>query len=239
MNITDEMLKQAAAEAMDAMMKALPEPEECQHEFSPEFERKMQKLIRKARHYTAHKIMNRVACILLVIALAGSSVLVVNVEARKAFFGWFENRFEEFYHYFFAGQEDQNKTDDSQEQEQLKTYSLGWLPDGYSFMTSFNMKNGKTMVYSKDTREMIQFSYINGVSDISKASSLFFGEGEYERKRVSVKDHVAEIYFAKDEKNSNVIVWADIERNVMYAVFAHLDELDLVKMAENSGASNE
>lgn len=34
MKLTDEMLRQAAAEAMDAVTKSLPEPEECDHEFS-------------------------------------------------------------------------------------------------------------------------------------------------------------------------------------------------------------
>lgn len=41
MKLTDEMLGQAAAEAMDSLMRSLPDPKDCHHEFSPEFERKM------------------------------------------------------------------------------------------------------------------------------------------------------------------------------------------------------
>lgn len=45
MKITDEMLAKAAGELMAAMMKSLPAPEDCHHEFSPEFEEKMAALL--------------------------------------------------------------------------------------------------------------------------------------------------------------------------------------------------
>ena len=42
--ITDEMLRQAAHEVNEAMLASLPKPEECQHEFSPDFNRKMHEI---------------------------------------------------------------------------------------------------------------------------------------------------------------------------------------------------
>ena len=53
--ITDEMLAQAAAELADAINESLPDPSECNHQFSPRFERKMKRLI----HGTNHPIMYR------------------------------------------------------------------------------------------------------------------------------------------------------------------------------------
>ena len=39
---TEEMLKQAAEKAAEAICESLPEPEQCQHQFSERFEQKMQ-----------------------------------------------------------------------------------------------------------------------------------------------------------------------------------------------------
>ena len=41
--ISEEMLKKAAAEADQAIRDSLPAPAECEHEFSPSFQRKMRR----------------------------------------------------------------------------------------------------------------------------------------------------------------------------------------------------
>ena len=43
--LSEELLKQAAEELALAMNESLPKPEECQHQFSEEFERKMRLLL--------------------------------------------------------------------------------------------------------------------------------------------------------------------------------------------------
>lgn len=42
---SEELMKQAAEELALAMNESLPKPEECQYQFSEEFERKMQLLL--------------------------------------------------------------------------------------------------------------------------------------------------------------------------------------------------
>ena len=44
--LTEELLQQAAAELATALNDSLSPPDECQHKFSDDFERKMQSLIR-------------------------------------------------------------------------------------------------------------------------------------------------------------------------------------------------
>ena len=44
--LSDEVLRQAAAELATALNDSLPPPKECQHKFSDAFEEKMQSLIR-------------------------------------------------------------------------------------------------------------------------------------------------------------------------------------------------
>ena len=43
--LSEELLKQAAEEFALAMNESLPKPEQCHHQFSEEFERKMQYLL--------------------------------------------------------------------------------------------------------------------------------------------------------------------------------------------------
>ena len=43
--LSEELLKQAAQELALAMTDSLPKPEQCQHQFSEEFERKIQLLL--------------------------------------------------------------------------------------------------------------------------------------------------------------------------------------------------
>ena len=43
--LSKEILKQAAEELSLALNESLPEPEQCQHQFSEEFESKMQRLL--------------------------------------------------------------------------------------------------------------------------------------------------------------------------------------------------
>ena len=43
--LSEELLKQATEEFALAMNESLPKTEQCQHQFSEEFERKMQRLL--------------------------------------------------------------------------------------------------------------------------------------------------------------------------------------------------
>lgn len=43
--LSEELLKQAAEELALALVESLPEPEQCQHQFSEDFERKLQLLL--------------------------------------------------------------------------------------------------------------------------------------------------------------------------------------------------
>ena len=76
--ITDEMLRIAATEANQAICDSLPRPEECDHQFSPRFERKMRRVIRRGRHPVAYKYLRRAACLLVAVTLFGASWLTVD-----------------------------------------------------------------------------------------------------------------------------------------------------------------
>ena len=71
--IPEERLREAAQEAGRIIANRYPDPEACQHTFSPEFEAKMERLLRRAarreRLVLAQRVARRVACLLLVLLL--------------------------------------------------------------------------------------------------------------------------------------------------------------------------
>ena len=48
--ISDERLREAARQAEKNLLASLPEPKDCEATFSPEFKRKMKKLVRRTNH---------------------------------------------------------------------------------------------------------------------------------------------------------------------------------------------
>ena len=98
--ISDAALTEAAFAVDEAILNTLPKPGECDHVFSPAFERKMRKLIRKANHPVAYKVLNRAACALLALVLSASLLLTFHPKARAAVVDWIKEKVEDFYHYF-------------------------------------------------------------------------------------------------------------------------------------------
>ena len=96
--ISEERLRQAAGTAAMAIADSLPAPEECQHGFSPGFERRMRKVLRRGNHPSVYRGLRRAACFLLALLLSGSVWLTVDTEARDIVFGWISERVEGAYH---------------------------------------------------------------------------------------------------------------------------------------------
>ncbi len=55
--LSEELLKRAAEELALALNESLPKPEQCQHQFSEEFERKMQLLLSSVPHNTQVEVV--------------------------------------------------------------------------------------------------------------------------------------------------------------------------------------
>ena len=100
----DELARQimldAARQEYGSLMEELPE-----HDFSPEFERKMRKLVCRANHPTWYRVVQTAACLILTAVLSGCAVLAISPEAREVFSGWVREVYETSFIYRFAGAE--------------------------------------------------------------------------------------------------------------------------------------
>ena len=149
MYLTDEMLAQAAKNVGETMLASLPDPEEYYHEFLPDFEQRMERLIRrteKKRHI--HQCLLRVAAAVLALVVGLSAWMAVDTKARAAVVEWIRTIYEDSIVYeFFHPSADRNEV----------SYRLGWVPDGYTLVQKVG-EGIYTAVYQKNT-EVIYFSF--------------------------------------------------------------------------------
>ena len=152
--ISEEMIKNAATEADQAIRDSLPAPAKCEHKFSPLFQRKMCRSFRMVKHPVIYKLPRYAACFVLAAALASGTWLTA--EARTAFFAWMREQYEAFVEYRFTGEA-------SQENDSAD-YELTWLPEGFSLQKEQNLDGGTYLTYTDDSGQRIIFSCLKGCS---------------------------------------------------------------------------
>ena len=212
--ISKEMLKKAAAEADQAIRDSLPAPAECEHQFSPSFQRKMRRTFRKAKHPVIYKLPKYAACFVLAVALASGTWLTVDAEARAAFFAWVREQYESFVEYGFIGEPPQKSN--------VVEYDLTWLPGEFH------------LIDADDSGQRITFSYSHG----DNATSLFVASDYTEVKSVQVGNIKADFYQAGEEASANVLVWLSEEDTFCFCIMADLSEDTMIKLAENVKKNN-
>lgn len=219
--ITEEMLRIAAAEADQAIRDSLPHPADCDHQFSPRFERKMKRVIRRGRHPVAYKFLHRAACLLVVVTLVGASWLTVDAEARGAFFAWVRQQYENFVEYRFEGL--------APDEEMTTNIAPTWLPEGYEETKAQSAGGTSTKTYSNRDGQAIHFMYSAGAD----ATSLFVVSDNMTAVKVIVGTQEADFYQDADPENANVLVWHSESGDILFCISAPLPRDEIIKIAES------
>ena len=219
--ISDERLREAARKVEESMLASLPEPEECEATFSPEFERKMKKLIRRTDHPIRHRIIKAVACFLLVVLVGGGSVLTFSVEARAAFIGWMRETYESWFVYRYVGA-------DNKSTEGTLFYPT-WLPDGYYEKTSTDSDNRVRIVYENSEGDILTFFCTRNKDSVN----LYFEQDKTDMETVLIGNIYADLYLDKRENESNTLIWDDAENGLFFWISAHCGREELIMIAES------
>lgn len=215
--ITEDMLQAAAHEADKALQDSLFDLAKSEHIFSKRFERKIRKLIRRARHPVATVVFRRAVCVCQIVILIFGVWLLADAEARTAFLNWTHRQYESFYEY--RANDSANKTD----------YSLSWLPDGYTLSYTRELSGNTVQVYEKEDGLRIYFSY----STEADSSSLFVESDYVLCQTVELGDVKADFYRAKTENVSNVLIWTSPDGSTLFSISAFLEQDQLVQIAKN------
>ena len=122
-NLARRLLLDAARLEYGDLMEELPE-----QDFSPQFEKKMRKLVRRGNHPIRYRVAQIAACLLLAALLSGCTVLAISPEAREAFLGWVRTfntpkEFPPYYSYTYSG-------DGEAQLPEGVAYRPTWVPEG-------------------------------------------------------------------------------------------------------------
>lgn len=215
----DDLFRQVLLDAVlqeeSDLMKELPD-----HDFSPDFNRKMKKLLHRADHPIRYRVLQTVACFLVAIVLLGGSVLTFSAEARDAFMSWVREMYETWFVYRYTG-EAQPTVDDM-------VYLPTWIPEGYEKTVSPEVGIYVRTQYENSAKDLLTFSYVKGTETTSLNVQW---EGAIVRQ-TSVGHLSADLYLNPND-GPNILVWTDLKRDVAFWITAPLTEKELVRVAES------
>jgi hypothetical protein len=221
--ITDQMLHDAAAMLWHkkvAEEEANLEP----HEFSPEFEAKMQALLRgdktqenkeqetKGRKVKSLRSHRRFWVTAAMIVIALFTWLAFDAKARAAVADWFESVIEGVFHYGFNG---------SAVGEEFPTYRLGWYPEGgwveeenvipermYDVFINYEGKDAVTLTYGK-----YDSGTVFGIDPLGQ---------EMTKTIIKVKGQEIEEYYTPHTDDYNY-VWMNEEEHLYFMIWSTFD----------------
>lgn len=216
----EEILSKAAARAAELLSDALPKPEDCGHEFSPRFRRRMQRLMFRQQHPILMHGLQSAAAVLLTITVLFGSLLAVSTKAREFVSGWVKTRIETIYHFYYEGDAAQTASTE---------YILGWIPDGYTLIDIFELPSEKWYTYANEgSNWTLTFLY----SADSSGADIYILNADCTQKEVTVNGLPAALYIPSND-DSPAIIWEDREKGMFFLITAHVSEDVLIKMAEN------
>lgn len=220
--ITEDMLRKAAERACDEFTAQLEEGYDPQHphEFSPEFQSRVEQLAHRTAHPFPHKVLKRVAAVFLAVLLGSSAWLATDTEARSAFIGWVTEVGEHSYIFHFEGENAYEPAE----------YRLGYVPGDYSVSeTDYDEQNGGSILYKNDADFYLLFDYLFA-SEGSGAG--LYSETDAAKIPVEVNGMKGTYIQESDDTKSNAIFWFD-EQGTMFTIIGHFDKDELLRIAES------
>lgn len=220
MNITEDMLRNAAAEVREAMLDSLSKQEDMEHVFSRRFERKMNRLIQKQKG--GHQTLQRIAAVFLALLLGGGIWLTVDADASAAFRKWVQSVYENSIVYrFFNG---------NGELPPLEQYRLAWVPEGYKENDAVISDSYTLIAYSSVEGEKLYLYYTSLDEQTQIEATL---DEMMEPVEVTVDSMRGMFYQSKTPARFNELFWFDHRHNVAFQLSSSLEKSVMLHIAEN------
>ncbi|MCI8329032.1 MAG: DUF4367 domain-containing protein [Oscillibacter sp.] len=216
MNITDELLSQAAPEAAERWLSTLPGREDCEHEFSLTFQAAMEPLLSRRRRRWK-------SLVLLAAVVAALGTLLVSAGAERR-----EN------YYVYADQQDGCVTyvvrprEDALEQEPHRLY-MSWIPEGFvpDMVSTSSTPSGFLTRYVHRTDEE-RWIYLYQFYR-EETGGLLFGDYAVENLRVGGEEA---LLLSESGSGLLQLVWSS-GFNCYSLSCSGLEKKDVLRIAEN------
>ncbi len=216
-------LKEAAALVRNAMLESLPEPEQCKHSFSAEFQEKTDQLQQAEEKRTRrNQFVKRSIAAVLAIVIGLTMLLTLNAEVRAAVTSWSKETFGGKSTYWFHGEKE----------AALPVFEPAWIPDGYEIVYDERNVNSHVMLYQggDDPKDGFTFDYGFMRSD-SPLTVDTYGEDFYVEK-VELNGNFGELYASSDPEESHALAWIDETNGVVFTITSYLDPNVILHIAE-------
>lgn len=214
MNITDEMLFRAAPEAAERWLSALPEREDCGHDFSLTFEAAMEPLLRRRRR--RWKTLALLAAVLA--ALTGLLALGVSAGRPDDYRVYVAQ--EEGYVAYRAVPKEGGSTQD------FHQLTPQWVPEGFVQTDADLRKSSGSLRYCRG--EGPEFLYFTQQQGVEYTGTMM---GSYHLENVRVNGEEA-VFFSDLDSSSAYLLWTQ-GPNVLFVSSGGLEKTDLIRFAEN------
>jgi len=219
-SFTDEDLRIAAGITRQRMLDSLPAPEDCRYDASAELKEKINQIIIKDRRRAAiRKIRNQAAMIALCILFGISAWLVVDTEARAAFFLWVHEVYEDSVVYHFFGE---------RESEEIPRYEIAALPQGYAETMRFEESFMHTVFYeSADDTIILTYQIVD------ESTEMAFVNSDLVHETVALTKYTADFYVPNDLSKTNELVWVDEESLLIFCISSYLEQDVMIDLANS------
>lgn len=221
--ISEEMLCIASARASEIYVTYLEDGYDSKHQyiFSMEFEKKIERLKRRADHPFFYKAMQRIASFILAVLIASGAWLAVDAEARATFVGWIKETYEMLFVYRYSG--------GIGIPIEEKNYRLGWIPEGYSEYLTIDENGGLTVLYKHESGKLMKFGYIHDPnSNVWYVDTL-----DTVRSDSLVNGIPADLFISKSSDVASIVMWTVDSENSAFYISGFFDEKELISIAES------
>lgn len=222
------LLKQAVAAYVEEEMTRLPSDEEIgMHQFSPEFERKMEKLLRhehRPHRILLHSTGKRVAVLAAVIALLAASMLSVGA-VRESIVSFFTQVYEEFTAIIFDQPEEMGRT---YEADSIDAIEVTYIPEGFELKSEHESKDDFSIEYENKND-----GYIMVNARTVKGDIITINTEDIESETIYINGNEG-IYY--ENKGHATLIWND---DVTFIVSGTIEKSEILKIAESIQTTSE
>lgn len=213
MKLTEEMLYENVPKATEERVKAELEEMPCEPvEFSPQFEKKMERLIQKNRtpYIFLYKHSLKIAACFLVVVVISGTIMVLQAEAlRQKFFDVINQFFDTYGIILFEVEEMADDNMDMKEPD--------YLPEGFEKTTELVTDNFTRYEYT-DGKDIIAVNLT-----LIKDEMKIYYDTEYTRKeKINLTYGVADLYI-KDGKYAKLVFYKDM---LQYEIWINNSKFD-------------
>lgn len=224
MRISDDMLRQSAEQARECWLNTLPRQDELpQTEVSEQFQRKMDRILRRAARAEAGRRLLRsagkiAAALLLFVTVSFTMLMTVNAGFREKMLTMVKQVFREYTFYDYVGE---------QEEVPLPELDLSALPEGFTVLSDEQLDQGSRLIHCENSAGIELDIYFAAITQHSTLGMIVDTEDaevkEFERngKEMTVVS----------KKGTNTFLWE--EGAVVVSVSSRLSALELLEIIDN------